>query len=193
MWNVKGHEAARLPMIYAAAWDATGKQEYFELYRKYLEPAVKQSFDVEGWQPTYALLQMQTSFELLESLETDPKLKDKMRAIMAMVSDRCAARAASADQVASALDLTAVCGDWRTSEGIRSTGQYRKVWYNIRESGEAALAQLIDTKERLPLDQQTFLKRAITRLNYDKVSSCGIFDLQAAYWKARRHGLYAVK
>ena len=38
MWNVKGHEAARLPMIYAAAWDATGKQEYFDLYRKYLTP-----------------------------------------------------------------------------------------------------------------------------------------------------------
>ena len=47
MWNVKGHEAARLPMIYAAAWDTTGKREYFDLYRKYLEPAVEQSFDVE--------------------------------------------------------------------------------------------------------------------------------------------------
>ena len=56
MWNVKGHEAARLPMIYAAAWDTTGKREYRDRYRQYLEPAVKQSFVVETWQPTYALL-----------------------------------------------------------------------------------------------------------------------------------------
>ena len=33
------------------------------------------------------------------------------------------------------------------------------------------------------------LTRAITRLDYDRVSSCGIFYLQAAYWKARRCGL----
>ena len=42
MWNVQGHEAARLPMIYAAAWDATGRQEYHDLCRKYVAEAVKQ-------------------------------------------------------------------------------------------------------------------------------------------------------
>jgi len=189
MWNVKGHEAARLPMIYAAAWDATGRQEYLDLYRKYLEPAVEQSFVVEDWQPTYALLQMQVSLELLESLERDPKLKRQIRAIMAMVSQRCAARALRADQSAAHLDLTMTCSDWRTGEGLSSKGQYRKVWYNIRESGEAALAQLVDQGASYPAEQQTLLTRATARLDYDRVSSCGIFYLQAAYWKARRHGL----
>jgi hypothetical protein len=64
MWNVKGHEAARLPMIYAAAWDVTGKQEYYEQYRSYIKPAVEQSFLVEQKTPTYALIQMQGSFEI---------------------------------------------------------------------------------------------------------------------------------
>ena len=32
MWNVKGHEAARLPMIYAAAREATGKRESHDRY-----------------------------------------------------------------------------------------------------------------------------------------------------------------
>ena len=36
MWNVSGHEAARLPMIYAAAWNTTGNDEYHQLYRKYI-------------------------------------------------------------------------------------------------------------------------------------------------------------
>ena len=189
MWNVKGHEAARLPMIYAAAWDATGKQEYYDLYRKYLAPAVQQSFVVEEWQPTYALLQMQISLELLKSLEQDPALQKQMSQIMTMVSQRCAVRALRADQAAPNLDLTMICSDWRTGEGLSSKGRYRPVWYNIRESGEAALTQLVDQGAAFPAEQQTLLTRAITRLDYDRVSSNGIFYLQAAYWKARRCGL----
>ena len=189
MWNVKGHEAARLPMIYAAAWDATGKQEYYDLYRKYLAPAVQQSFVVEEWQPTYALLQMQISLELLKSMEQDPALQKQMSQIMTMVSQRCAVRALRADQAAPKLDLTMICSDWRTGEGLSSKGRYRPVWYNIRESGEAALTQLVDQGAAFPAEQQTLLTRAITRLDYDRVSSNGIFYFQAAYWKARRCGL----
>jgi hypothetical protein len=189
MWNVKGHEAARLPMIYAAAWDATGKQEYFDQYRKYVAPAVQQSFVVEEWQPTYALLQMQISLELLKSLERDPALRNQMTEIMAMVSQRCAQRAIRADQAAQNLDLTMLCSDWRTGEGLSSKGRYRPVWYNIREAGEAALTQLVDQGAAYPAEQQTLLRRAIRRLDYDRVSSSGIFYLQAAYWKARRCGL----
>jgi hypothetical protein len=190
MWNVKGHEAARLPMLYAAAWDVTGKREYGDLYRKYVEPAVEQSLAVEDRQATYALLQMQDSMELLESLEADTALKRKMREVMALVSKRCAARAARADKDAQKLDLTLLCTDWRTGEGLSPTGTYRKVWYNIRESGEAALAQLMDSGSVFPEEQQALLSRALFRPDYDRVSSSGIFYLQAAYWKARRRAIF---
>ena len=86
MWQVKGHEAERLPMIYAAAWDVTGDKTYFERYQHYLRPAIEQSKSVETWQPTYALLQMQISLELLAALEKDAELKEKMHAVMNMVS-----------------------------------------------------------------------------------------------------------
>ena len=188
MWNVMGHEAARLPMIYAAAWDVTGKQEYYDLYRKYLEPAVEQSFSVEDQVPTYAWLQMQASLELLASLERDAELKQKMHQIMAMVARRCASRAESANKAAEKLDLTKVCSDWRTGEGLAWKGQYRKVWYCIRESGEAALTQLIAENVAFPEEQQHLLVQAITRLDCARVSSNGIFYLQAAYWKARLRG-----
>lgn len=189
MWNVKGHEAARLPMIYAAAWDATNKQEYFDRYRQYLASAVQQSHVVDEWQPTYALLQMQSSLELLNSLEREPALKKQVSEIMALISRRCAARALRADGSATKLDLTMTCSDWRTGEGLSFKGKYRPVWNNVRESGEAALSQLIDQGAAFPAEQQRLLARAITRLDYDRVSSCGIFYLQAAYWKARRCGL----
>jgi len=190
MWHVMGHEAARLPMIYAAAWDITGKSEYRALYRKYVADAVAQSLTVDGRQPTYALLQMQGSLELLEALEREPGLKRQMREIMGSLSKRCADRARNVDRAAVGLDFTALCGDWRTTEALAWKGDYRKVWYNIREAGEAALTQLMDPAAPYPEEQQALLRRAITRLDYSKVSSCGIFDLQGAYWKARRRGLF---
>ena len=186
MWNVKGHEAARLPMFYAAAWDATGKQEYHDLYRKYVESAIEQSFTVETKQPTYAWLQMQASLELLESLEQDPELKTKMHDIMAMVAKQCAGRARNAGVAAGRLDLTMLCSDWRTGEGLSWEGRYRRVWYNIRERGEAALTQLMAGSVAFPKAQEELLAHAITQLDYTRVSSNGIFYLQAAYWKARR-------
>ncbi|TVS12188.1 MAG: hypothetical protein EA424_22905 [Planctomycetaceae bacterium] len=155
-----------------------------------MKPAVEQSFIVEDWQPTYALLQMQGSMELLKSLEQDADLKQQMRDIMAMLSQRCEIRAIQADRNAPNLDLTMVCTDWRTGEGLSDEGAYRRVWYNIRESGEAALTQLMDPAGSFCEEQKILLARAITRLDYDRVSSGGIFYLQAAYWKARRQGMY---
>lgn len=188
MWNVMSHEAARLPTLYAAAWDTTGRREYYERYRTYVVLAIEQSLAVEGTQPTYALLQMQCSLELLARLEQDAELAQQMRRAMAMVSARCATRAVAADRTARGLDLTMVGPDWRQSGGL--VGEYRKAWYCIRESGEAALTQLLDESTTFPAAQADLLARAITRLDYERVSSCGIFHLQAAYWKARRRGLF---
>ena len=60
------------------------------------------------------------------------------------------------------------------------------MWYNIRERGEAALTQLMAETVPFPDEQRDLLARAITQLDYNRVSSNGIFYLQAAYWKARR-------
>lgn len=186
MWKVNAHEAARLPMIYAAAWDVTGSPVYYERYRHYLDEAVAQSLTLGGGHPTYALLQMQASLELLVSVERDSEMKDKMLRAMAVVTEHVAERAKSAGERAKQLDLTMLCTDWRTEEGLSSEGAYRKVWYCIRESGEAALTQLMDEATPFPEAQWGLLVEAITRLDPERVSSCGIFYLQAAYWKARR-------
>ncbi|MCG6189702.1 hypothetical protein [Maribellus maritimus] len=189
MWNVKGHEAARLPMIYAAAWNTTGNIEYFDLYREYIKPAINQSLKIEEGQPTYALLQMQSSIELLLSLEEDSTLKNKMGIIMESLVHMAEKRTVNANKRAQMLDLTMVGSDWRTGEGLNPKGEYRKVWYCIRESGEAALVQLMSQKSSFSKEQKELLSLAITRLDYEHVSSSGIFYLQGAYWRARRLGI----
>ena len=105
-----------------------------------------------------------------------------------MTSDRAANRAISANTKASQLDFTMLTTDWRNGEGIKPEGEFRKVWYCVRESGESALTQIISTTYK-PFNktQKLLLLNAITRLDYKKVSTSGIFYLQAAYWKARKH------
>lgn len=190
MWNVMAHEAARLPMIYAAAWEVTGNQEYFNLYRKYIESAIEQSFEIEEKTTTYALLQMQSSMELLVSIEQDPEIIKDIHKIMSEISKRSAKRAIKASKRSLNLDLTMVGDDWRTGEGISPEGEYRKVWYNIRERGESALAQLMSIDNRFPNKQKVLLVKAIKELDYERVSSNGIFYLQGAYWKARKLGIF---
>jgi hypothetical protein len=58
----------------------------------------------------------------------------------------------------------------------------------VRESGEAALAQLMVPKRRMSNLQLNLLKLAITRHDYNKISNSGLFYLQAAYWKAVKLG-----
>lgn len=190
MWNVQGHEAARLPMIYAAAWNATENEAYYQLYRKYIVPAIDQSFIVSDKTTTYAYLQMVCSLELLESLEKETTLKEKIRQVKQMIAERCKSRLVNADQKAPTLDLTRAGTDWRTGEGLKPQGAYRKIWYNIRESGEAALTQLMVLGKNIDHVQKELLVKAIERLDYDHVSSNGIFYLQASYWKGRREGIF---
>ncbi|MGV3484896.1 MAG: hypothetical protein ACO1RT_10805 [Planctomycetaceae bacterium] len=186
MWNVQPHEAARLPMIYAAAWDITKNHKYRRLYERCIDPAIEQSRTIDGSQPTYALLQVQASLELLRSIEPDEERSQRMRQVMLRITELCAVRARAANDRAVTLDLTQVGTDWRTGEGLSPQGEYRKVWYCIRESGEAALSQCMLADSALTEEQQGLLDNAIMRLDPKQVSSCGIFYLQAAYWKSRR-------
>jgi hypothetical protein len=191
MWEVGGHEAARLPMIYAAAWNVTENDEYYRLYRKYVYEAVKQSSISLSHVSTWGLLQMQISFEVLGALEEDPSLRSTMDGIIQDIATECRRRAEKAWYDGGTLNLTALAKDWRMPDGgIKSNGQYRKIWYCIRQSGEAALAQIIAGPSQFTNDQRDMLEGAIQRLNYSRVSSNGIYYLQAAYWKGRRMKIY---
>ena len=181
MWNVHGHEAARLPMIYAVAWSLTQDARYRAAYEQYVDAAIELSKTFSPKSPMWALLQMQCSLEVVLALETNAARKAAIQAIMQDLTACCAKRAKGPDARAATLDLTLLAGDWRTGGGLNAT--YRPVWYCIRESGEIFLTELIDTTTPFPKEQQRLLIRAIERLDFNRVSSCGIFYLQAAYWK----------
>ena len=200
MWNVQAHEAARLPMIYAAAWDVTHEERYREQWRKYAADAIEQSANPGEQKPAYALLQMQCSLEVLYALEPDPALKATIHERMAHVRDLAAKRftsVLSAIAKKSPEEMQMLGPDWRKvpewkdQKGYPNPqwGPFREIWHLTREAGESALILLMIDSPTLTEAQQTSLKNLITRFDYDHNASCGIIYHLAAYWKARRHRL----
>ncbi len=201
MWNVQAHEAARLPMIYAAAWEATGNEDYRERWRHYIAAAVEQSATPAPSTPAYALLQMQCSLELLHTLEPDPELKQAIHKTMQYVRQLALARF---EHVQKRLrhkteDELRMCGpDWRTVSEWRNQngyqnpqwGEFREVWHLTREVGESALVVLMVDPAALPDEFSRSLATTCREFDYEHNASCGMVYHLAAYWKARRHGLF---
>ena len=201
MWNVQAHEAARLPMIYAAAWDVTRDERYREQWRKYAADAIAQSANPGEYKPAYALLQMQCSLEVLHALEPDPALKATIHQRMAHVRDLAAKRftiVLSSISKESSEDMRMLGPDWRKvpewkdQKGYPNPqwGPFREIWHLTREAGEFALILLMIDSPTLTEAQQTSLKNLISGFDYEHNASCGIIYHLAAYWKARRHRLF---
>ncbi|MCB1229344.1 MAG: hypothetical protein KDN19_03710 [Verrucomicrobiae bacterium] len=197
MWEVQAHEAARLPMIYAAAWDVTGNQAYHKRYRELVAKAVSQSVAPDEHLPAYALLQMQCSLELLRVLETDENLRSEMDGIMRHVAGIATKRATQVSRRLSEKtpqELAMLGPDWRTvpewkdqcGYRIPQWGAYREIWHLIREAGEANLVPLMVTKAEITVEQERELEELVRTTDYRHCSSCGIVFHLAAYWKARR-------
>lgn len=168
MWNVRPHEAARLPMVYAAAWDVSRDEKYFRLCRTYLAPAVEQTLmlpsvppaQVRAYMPTYTLLQMQTSLELLFEVETDAAMKAKLAEAMRPVARMAAERA------------------------VRINGGEEKS--SLCACGEAALAQLMASEFPFTGEQKQLLYKSITDSDVSRIGTCRTAHLMAAFWRARR-------
>jgi hypothetical protein len=198
MWNVQAHEAARLPMIYAAAWDATGEEKYYAQYRKYVAEAVEQSATPGENKPAYALLQMQCSLELLYQLEKDAALKTRIHETMKHVAEISRARTANVWSKMSQMTPETLrmlgpdwrkVSEWKNQKGyiIPQWGPYRQVWHLIREAGESAMVPLMVENPEIPAAQKKLLQDVILQSDYLHNSSCGLIYHIGAYWKARRY------
>ena len=201
MWNVQAHEAARLPMIYAAAWDVTREERYRTAWRQYAAEAIAQSATPGEHKPAYALLQMQCSLELLHALEPEPALKAVIGERMRHVRDLAARRFATVGAQLEKEDparLAMLGPDWRTvpewkdQKGYPNPqwGPFRAVWHLTREFGESALVLLMTEPASLGEAEKRLLVTELGRFDYEHNASCGILYHLAAWWKARRQGVF---
>lgn len=199
MWNVQSHEAARLPMIYAAAWDATKNERYKTEWRKYIAEAVAQSVSPGEKKPAYALLQMQCSLEILYELEPDVKLKAEISACMERVRELARVRFASVEKKIGQKtpeEMAMLGPDWRTvpkwinQKGYPNPqwGPFREIWHLTREAGESAVITLMggDIQGAGGGKSNLLLGDLALNFDYNHNASCGLVYHLAAYWKAKR-------
>lgn len=197
MWEVQSHEAARLPMIYAAAWDITQNPKYRTEWRKYIHEAIAQSKTPGKQKPAYALLQMQCSLELLYQLEPEAALKKEIAEIMALLSEMGEQRFHSVFQNWQQLtpeQQEELGPDWRLVRIWRNQngypnpqwGDYRKSWHLAREAGEASLLPLMSATPIYTDLHKSGLTKCLLNMNYSRNSSCGIVYHIGSYWKAKR-------
>lgn len=201
MANVDDHEAARLPALYAIAWDVAKRSgndekanEYWARWRRWAPETIAQSAHIrenvrlQNVVATYALLQMQESLDVLWRLEPDAELKKTLAETMDFVSKLAAKRQSGALQTLKSRDLTELAPSWREAGGL--VGEYRKTWSAPRTCGELALTQAIDSANATSFDAEAerVLREALETPDFDQISSCGVFHLLGAYEKARRRG-----
>lgn len=200
MWNVQPHEAARLPMIFAAAWDVTKDERYREQWRKYAAEAIAQSVNPGENKPAYALLQMQCSLEVLHALEPDDALKAQIHTHMLHVRDLAAKRFTSVlAQIAKKdpAEMRMLGPDWRTVPEWKNQkgypnpqwGPFREIWHLTREAGESALILCMVENATMTTEERTSMQTLLRNFDYTHNASCGLVYHLAAYWKARRHHL----
>jgi len=180
MENVMPHEAARLAMIYAATWDITREDEYYQLWREKITSAAEGSLHPVPSTATYGLLQMQESIALLVTLEKDASLRKTLLEAASEASSLVLSRIERLNNDRSKFDLTELAPDWREVGGL--VNPYRSVWYYPRECGEILLTLLKDPNNNLPTQTESFLLNSLEVVDFSHNSSNGLFFLLAAWW-----------
>ncbi len=188
----KPHAAARLPMVYAAAWQTTGDKKYLKLYRDIIEEtiSVSEQIKVTRYTPIYSFLQMQISLELLCETETDKILKDRISKLMRKISDIVAPMTPRVEKKFDKAKLDTLYGDWRNPPkwelrngyNIPKLGESRDVWRVIRETGELPLIVSIAPDYKIPENVTAFFEKSVEKIDAKRCASCGIIFHFAAYW-----------
>jgi hypothetical protein len=199
MWNTSPHEAARLPMIYAAAWDATGDDRYYKLYRQYLADAIEQSKKMGTYKMmSVIIVQAQASFELLYQLETDPVLKEELKKLLHTTSARCLQMANAQMEKIRRTDAekrAILPPNWR-NVSMKSDkpwlsdeydwpqlGEFQEVYELLREIGASLLVVFMSDVPEQREEAQKLLEEMALLMDYQRFSSSGIIFHLAAYWK----------
>ncbi len=84
MWgDIGAHEYMRLPMFYLAAYRISGNDDYFSLYRKYIDEAIEKSHAFnEKTSRLYCSLQMMCSLKFVYNYDEDENIKKSMLPLM---------------------------------------------------------------------------------------------------------------
>lgn len=165
MWP---HGAARLPMVYIAAYMMTGDEHWREKYEEVIDVCLSRTLDLKemtdaqiaGRMPCYSLYQAQCSLEVILAYEKDSARTPLIREAMAEFARRARTRAHNANPA--------------------------KPPYGMTWDGELILSELMDPSYAWGERDERFLLQSVGREDLTQGGWCRASHIYAAYWKYRK-------
>ena len=203
MAHVNAHEAARLPMAYAAAWDVTGDDHWRQCCLQWRDDALAQSLGLgDHSYHSYALLQMLCSIRLLHDVEPDAAAREKCLAVMRLIDEYSRFNLLRAVDESYATDFSALPGNWRDVHHGTSipgcghfipdkTEAYRLSYHPIRECGESLLNTLLlpESLRNVTDLQRRLFRFVIGKLDLTRHTTYAPLYPAAAFYKAKALGI----
>lgn len=204
LWEVQPHEAARLPMFYAAAWSVSGDQHWFDMYRQYAVEAAEAGNRLEPHTYcSYALLQMCCSCRLIHDVESDPELKACYAAAMRRAAEYVSFNLLRAADVSYRVDYAAMSPSWRQLRTAIILPGSRHVIpempeacalaaRNIREIGEIILIRLLlpEADRGVPELYNRIFQTVMAGFAPETYCTFGLLYPVAAWHKALKFGIH---
>ncbi len=216
MIGIKSHEALRLPMFFAAAFDTGHAKRFEDLYNKYFSDALEVSERMrERTKPWWhiELSQMQVSLALCCSVETDEGHCRRMRSLMKTISEiaqrqtleyhfpRLKDYSGSWQPLAHAWrnagkftiqlfedNSTALYGEKIYLKGEESE-EFKETFERIRAPGNMITSMLLADGFTPDMDFAKKFSEAAMVPDYTKHTSGALVNILCAYYLARNRGL----
>lgn len=210
VWNAAPHEMLRLPMFYAAAWEATGDEHWRSLALRYALPGVAATLTMDRanlWWWDITVSQMQISLALLDAIDLgDAELHRQYRTAMRMTSRHAAEllEKALTDAEHFSDDWTAHAPDWRTCEmrpladppspsgdglyyGFRCDTPvrpepFRQVMELTRGLGNLVFTLALDPAAEIAPETRARFRAVLEKMDFSHMASGGLLQLQQGAW-----------
>lgn len=219
MWQCDAHEVLRLPMIYAAAFEATGERHWLNAAKHYAAPGVEETLKVTsrecGWDIPIA--QVQLSLRFFRESDLFPKLRRSVSSAMERVTGF--ARPLLRRQLAAALSFSGDWGtlyeNWRllpmrlTPQTLSADGHsaifdgrtylnpcfgaaYAEPNSYLRSIGNCLTAVLMDDNATLSSAELVPLRQILERVDFSRCSGSGVIQLLHGCQLALHRGFHCL-
>lgn len=212
VWHAAAHEMLRLPMFYAAAWDATGDDHWKDLALQYAHPGADATLKMneEGlWWWDITVSQMQISLAVLTSIAIgDDALHQKYRKAMLLTRAHTLELFRKQLKEAEAFtgDWTVPAPDWRNcpmqlaqgpdipgKDGVfegftyanpRRPAEFHQVMESTRSLGNLLFALSLDPAAEPEPDMLPRYRKLLDKMDFKNMNVDGILQLQQGLWWA---------
>lgn len=196
--NLGNHEYLRLPMIYLAAWEASGNERWLEAYRKIRSEAYEKSLPMGSYWHLYTLQQMQVSVRLCYDADPDEGSKEKYAFLLNEVADYALGKVAEiSKEVSGRCDVNVPSRSFRErkmseNNNLKKLGlnylspvhEEADTFFFMQDAANIAIAVGLSPDKRLTKEAEELFEYAYNKIDFEKHSRTLPVHFLQGYYRA---------